>query len=231
MSERWLTFDCFGTLVDWRHGIRTTAELLFPGRGRELLDAYNRVEPLVQGEQPFRRYREVLAESLRRSSAGLSLALNTDDAGALASTIPYWPVFPDVGVALRTLRAEGWRLALLTNCDLDLIALTRRRLPVRFDAVVTAEDVSAYKPALAPFLRFRDSLGTGLETWIHVAQSHFHDIRPAKSLGIRAVWINRLQESDDPSLPDAVLGGLEGLPETIGRLSLEEDGAGGVLSR
>ena len=152
MADRWLTFDCFGTLIDWRHGIRTTGELLFPGHGAEFLDSYATIEAEVETEGSFRRYRAVMTETVRRVARRLSLDLKPDDATALVSTIPYWPPFADVGPALSALRREGWKLALLTNCDRDIIALTQRRLPVSFDAVVTAEDVAAYKPSPAHFL-------------------------------------------------------------------------------
>jgi 2-haloacid dehalogenase len=215
MESGWLTFDCFGTLVDWRHGIATTAELLFPGRGWQVLEAYQRVEPAVQGEASFRRYRMVLTETLRRAAGELALPLREDDADALATSIPYWPVFPDVERSLGLLRSDGWRLALLTNCDRDLIALTQRRLPVPFDAVVTAEDVRAYKPAPAHFRRFEASIAPDPARWIHVAQSYFHDIRPASELGIRRIWVNRQAEREDPSLADATLADLSELPEAV----------------
>src|SRR5260370_3994670 len=143
MPGRWLTFDCFGTLIDWRHGIRTTGELLFPGRGADFLNAYIGLEAEVESV-PFRRYRAVLAETTRRVAKELAVDLKPDDESALVSTIPHWPPFADVGPALGALRKDGWKLALLTNCDRDRIALTHRRLPVPFDAVITAEDVSAY---------------------------------------------------------------------------------------
>ena len=218
MTTRWLTFDCFGTLVDWRHGISTTAELLFPGRGAEVLDAYNRAEPVLESEAPHRRYREVLTEGMRRAAQELSLPLNEDDAPALTATIPHWPVFADVGPALTACRTAGWSLALLTNCDRDLIALTLRRLPVRIDAVVTAEDAGAYKPAHAHFLQFEESFGVSRDRWVHVAQSYFHDIRSAHALSIRRIWINRLRETDDPSLADAVLPDLRLLPSIVSEL-------------
>jgi len=218
MTTRWLTFDCFGTLVDWRHGIGTTGELLFPGRGDDILAAYIRLEAEVENEKPFRRYRVVLAETLRRATAELGLELKHDDATALISTIPHWPVIADVGPALRALHADGWRLALLTNCDRDLIALTERRLPEPFDAVITAEDVSAYKPDHAHFKRFESVFGGGAGAWIHVAQSYFHDITPAHELGITRVWVNRQGEKDDPSIASAVVRGLDQLPEAIHRL-------------
>ncbi len=215
MANRWLTFDCFGTLIDWRHGIRTTGELLFPGRGDDFLAAYSALEHEVEAERPHRRYRDVLAETTRRAAKRLSLELGEDDASALASTIPYWRPLADVRPALSQLAAEGWKLALLTNCDRDLIAQTQRRLPVAFDAVITAEDVSAYKPSPAHFETFRARFGGSAERWIHCAQSYFHDIVPAHRLGIRRIWVNRLGEQDDPTLADAMISGLHELPAAV----------------
>lgn len=219
MAGRWLTFDCFGTLIDWRHGIGTTGELLFPGRGDAFLDAYIALEAEVEREGTFKRYRAVLAETTRRAARQLELDLKADDSTALVSTIPYWPPFADVGPALGQLRREGWTFALLTNCDRDLIAQTQRRLPASFDAVVTAEDVSAYKPHHAHFKLFQSTFGSSADAWIHVAQSYFHDIRPAHDLGIPRVWVNRQGEKDDPSLADAVISGLAELPAAVARLA------------
>src|SRR5919109_3429718 len=196
-DDRWLTFDCFGTLIDWRHGIRTTGELVFPGAGKRLLEAYHAVEADIQRQKPFKRYRDVLGEGFRRAAAALSLELLDDDAAALAETLPHWPAFADVAPALERCRAAGFRMAILTNCDRDLIARTLRHLPVPFDAVVTAEDVQAYKPDLAHFRHFHNANRVSRDRWIHVAQSYFHDIKPAHALGLRSVWINRLREKED----------------------------------
>jgi 2-haloacid dehalogenase len=219
MGGRWLTFDCFGTLIDWRHGIRTTGELLFTGHGQAFLDAYAATEAEVERDGPFHRYRAVMTETTRRVAKQLGLDLKAVDATALVSTIPYWPPFADVGPALRELRKEGWNLALLTNCDRDIIALTQKRLPVPFDAVVTAEDVSAYKPDPRHFLLFQSTFGASAETWIHVAQSYFHDIKPTHELGITRIWVNRQGEKDDPSLASAVIRDLTGLPAAVRQLS------------
>ena len=161
----------------------------------------------------------MLAETTRRVAKRLAVDLKPDDATALVSTIPYWPAFEDVGPALGGLRKEGWKMALLTNCDRDLIALTQRRLPVPFDAVVTAEDVSAYKPDAAHFRLFQSTFGASAEAWIHVAQSYFHDIKPTRELGISRIWVNRQGEKDDPSLADAVIPGLAELPPTVRQVS------------
>ncbi|GAA5155733.1 HAD family hydrolase [Pseudonocardia eucalypti] len=209
---RWVTFDCFGTLVDWRHGIANGADLLFPGRGADLLERYNQHEGAVQEQSPTLRYRYVMAEALRRAAADLGLTVRDDDASVLAAGIPYWPTFPDTRAALAELRAAGWRLALLTNCDRDIIGHTQRRLEVPVDAIVTAEDVGAYKPALEHFHRFRDSFAP--EHWVHVAQSHRHDMVPARELGLTRVWINRTGEPDD-GIAHAVRPDLRDLLATV----------------
>ncbi|TME39876.1 MAG: HAD family hydrolase [Chloroflexi bacterium] len=215
-----MTFDCFGTLIDWRHGIRTTGELLFPGRGQDFLDTYIALEAEVESEGPFKRYRAVLTETTRRVAKRLEVELKPDDATALVSTIPYWPPFGDVGPALGELRKQGWKFALLTNCDRDIIALTQRRLPANFDAVVTAEDVSAYKPNPAHFRLFQSTFASSASAWIHVAQSYFHDIQPTHELGITRIWVNRQGEKDDPALADAVIRGLAELPGAISEVAL-----------
>jgi len=220
LADRWLTFDCFGTLIDWRHGIRTTGELLFPGRGQDFLDTYIALEAEVEREGSFKRYRAVLTETTRRAAKRLEVELKPDDATALVSTIPYWPPFADVGPALGELRKQGWKFALLTNCDRDIIALTQRRLPANFDAVVTAEDVSAYKPSPAHFRLFQSTFASSADSWIHVAQSYFHDIKPTHELGITRIWVNRQGERDDPSLADAVIRGLAELPGAISEVAL-----------
>ncbi|MCU1680336.1 MAG: haloacid dehalogenase type [Amycolatopsis sp.] len=221
MTEtRWATFDCFGTLVDWRHGIATGAELLFPGRGAQLLELYGGHERQVQRETPGMRYRLVMAEALRRTAREAGLDLLEDDASVLAAGIPYWPAFAETAGALAELRDAGWRLALLTNCDRDLIGETQRRLGVPIDVVVTAEDVGSYKPDHRHFTRFETAFGATRDSWVHVAQGYFHDIVPASELAIPRVWINRHAATDDPSIADAVLPDLNGLLKTVEQVNL-----------
>ena len=212
---RWATFDCFGTLIDWRHGLASSADLLFPGRGAEVLERYNAHELDVEVETPTMRYRDVMAVSLRRAAADLGLPLGDDDATILGATIPYWPVFPEVAAELGALRDGGWRLALLTNCDRDIIGATQRRLGVAIDAVVTAEHVGSYKPALGHFQRFEESFAPASGHWVHVAQGYHHDMVPAHQLGLPSVWINRLGERRDESICGAVRPDLHGLPATV----------------
>ena len=218
-ETRWVTFDCFGTLVDWRHGIATGAELLFPGRGAELLKIYSPHERQVQSESPRMRYRLVMAEAFRRTARQAGLDLLEDDVSVLAAGIPYWPAFPDTRGALAELRDAGWRLALLTNCDRDIIGETQRRLRVPIDVVVTAEDVGSYKPAHGHFTHFEATFGASRDNWVHVAQSYFHDMMPANALRIPRIWINR-HAAYDPAVADAVLPDLADLRATVEKVHL-----------
>lgn len=215
---RWLTFDCYGTLVDWRTGIAEGIEAVAPGRSAQLLPTYYRHEAAVQRER-FRPYRDVLAEALRRAAAEAGVTLRAGAEGILPDTLPGWPVFDDVGPALSRLRESGWKLGVLSNIDPDLFAGTRQRLPVRIDAVITALDVGSYKPAAGHFIQFRHTYQPQVQ--LHVAQSWFHDIAPAHALGIQAIWINRLGELDDASIAAAVLPDLRDLPATVSRLAAE----------
>src|SRR5437899_7174832 len=218
--DRWLTFACSGTLIAWRHGIPTTGELLFPGHGPAFLDAYIALEADVESEGSFKRYRAVLTDTTRRAAKQLALDLKPDDATALVSTIPYWPPFADVGAALADLRREGWKFALLTNCDRDIIALTQRRLPANFDAVVTAEDVSAYKPSPAHCRLLQSALASSAGGCIHVADTYCHELQPSSELALPRIWVNRQGEKDDPSLANAVIRGLAELPGAISEVAL-----------
>jgi 2-haloacid dehalogenase len=182
-----------------------------------LLAAYHHAEPEVEGEA-FRPYREVLAEALRRAAARTGIALPPGRDGVLADTLPDWPVFADVPGALGRLRADGWRLGILSNVDRDLIARTRERLGAPVDLVVTAEDVRSYKPAPGHFERFRAETGVSPGRWVHVAQSRFHDIAATARLGIPSVWIDRQGEGGDAAPAARALPGVERLPQTLGDL-------------
>ncbi|MBV9688216.1 MAG: haloacid dehalogenase type II [Ktedonobacteraceae bacterium] len=217
-TQGWATFDCYGTLVNWEQGMRQALASVIPGDVSRLLERYYEVEKQVEAEQPFRCYRDVLAETLRRTAGSMGMALAPGDEHVLAKTLPTWPVFSDVDSALRALRAQGWKLAILSNVDRDLISGTLRALPVPFDDVVTAEDVRAYKPALKHFRHFQDKNRVANEDWIHVARSYFHDIVPASQLSIRRVWVNRGGETAPVPLATVVLPDLRDLAPTLQRL-------------
>jgi 2-haloalkanoic acid dehalogenase type II len=192
-----VTFDCYGTLIDWDSGIRTAFTTIAEELGVEASDlraAYEQYESVVESE-PYRPYRDILAESARRVASGLGCEIDDAKARAFANSLPEWRPFSDTNVALERLVAAGYSLGLLSNTDDDLLAVTRRHFTVQFDLVITAQNVRSYKPAHGHFLEARSRIGSS--RWLHAAQSHFHDIVPAKALGIANAWINRRgQEAD-----------------------------------
>jgi 2-haloacid dehalogenase len=214
---RWATFDCYGTLIDWESGIRSTLERLWPAEdSSRLLERYHEIEPRVQlgSHAP---YRDVLAEALRLVADHEGLELASEKEAALADSLPAWPVFPEVPAALDVLRDSGWSLAILSNTDPDLLAASLERIGVPVELAVTAADAGSYKPAHGHWETFFERSRAARERHVHVAASAFHDLAPAQELGLTAVWINRLgEESDVPraaELPD-----LARLPDTLEQL-------------
>ncbi len=191
-----VTFDCYGTLVDWEEGIasaflREAADDGVPLDGARVLAAYHDVEAEVEASG-YRPYRDVLVETAFRVAARLRWTLPRERARFLPASLPEWRPFPDTNPALVDLAGSGHRLGILSNVDDDLLAETRRHFPVPFDLVVTAERVRSYKPALGHFLEAR--LQVGDARWLHAAQSWFHDVVPARALGVPVAWINRKGE-------------------------------------
>jgi 2-haloacid dehalogenase len=216
--DRWATFDCYGTLIDWNAGIKGELERLFGvGDAPRLLERYHELEPQVQAEA-YRTYGEVLTLTLMRLADEESLAIPEGEADALARALPEWEPFVEVPGSLEELRSRGWKLAILSNSDRELIAASRRRIGVPFDLAIVAEDVGSYKPAHGHWLRFREETAADDDSHIHVGASLFHDIAPANELGIRSVWINRLQERPGPA-PTRELPDLSNLPETLDELA------------
>jgi 2-haloalkanoic acid dehalogenase type II len=200
-----VTFDCYGTLIDWERGIRdafltAAAALRIPVDPEAALALYVEIEAEVEAG-PYQRYRAVLADTARRIAHRLGWPLPESGAGFLAESMPAWPPFPDTNPALRRLAEAGYRLGILSNVDDDLLAWTRRHLAAFFEVVVTAEQASSYKPASRHFTMARELIGSA--RWLHAAQSYFHDIVPARALGIPVAWINRKGETaSDGGKPD-----------------------------
>ncbi len=164
------------------------------------LRLYVEIEAAVEAG-PYQGYRAVLTETARRIAARLGWPLPESRAGFLAESMPAWPPFPDTNPALRRLADAGYRLGILSNVDDDLLAWTRRHLAAFFEIVVTAQQAGSYKPAPRHFTMARDLIGS--ERWLHAAQSYFHDIVPARALGIPVAWINRKGETaPDGGKPD-----------------------------
>jgi 2-haloacid dehalogenase/putative hydrolase of the HAD superfamily len=188
-----VTFDCYGTLIDWESGIseaflRAAREDGIDLRREEILRAYELLEPVVERET-YRLYRDVLIETAARVAHALGWPLAYERATFLVTSLPAWKPFTDTNPALERLRDAGYRLGLLSNTDDDLIAATRKHFTVDFDVVVTAQQVHSYKPAPAHFTTARQRIGK--DNWLHAAQSNFHDIVPANALGIDTAWVNR----------------------------------------
>jgi 2-haloacid dehalogenase len=217
-SPRWATFDVYGTLVDWRAGIRAELERLFPGAdGAQLLERYHAVEPGVQRERPDAPYRDVMAAVLAELASEAGAELPASERDALGRALPGWPVFPEVPAALAEARGRDWMLAALTNSDRDLIDASLEAIGVPFDGAVVASEIGSYKPAHNHWRTFYKSTGADPDRHVHVAQSHFHDIAPAHELRIRSVWINRLGERHEPA-PTRELRDLTGLADVLDEL-------------
>jgi 2-haloacid dehalogenase len=215
--DRWATFDCYGTLVDWESGIGTELARLWPDEDAAALrDRYHEIEPRVQLEGSI-AYRDVLRQALVLLAESEGLELREDEEAALADSLPRWPVFPEVPGALAELRERGWRLVPLSNTDADLLAASIEAIGVPFDGTVVAGEIGSYKPAHGHWIAFSERFGADPDRHVHVAASLFHDIAPADELGITAVWINRLAETSD--LPRAAeLPDLARLPDTLDAL-------------
>ena len=210
--ERWATFDCYGTLIDWNRGIgRELVRLFGPARGGELLHTYHELEPQIQREDPSRSYRNVMAVALAR------LGAPAGEQDALTRSLPDWEPFPEVPAALEDTRGHGWKLAVLSNTDPDLLEASLARIGVEFDLTVVASEVGSYKPAPAHWDEFFARSGAARASHVHVAASLFHDIAPASTLGLRTIWINRLGEEAEPQ-PDVELRSLAGLAESLDAL-------------
>lgn len=191
-SYRVLTFDCYGTLVDWGTGIVDSLKPLLDSHRVEtsdaaLLDLFAELEPQVQSEGG--RYVEVLREVLRRMGARLGFIPSEDDLEGFAQSVGDWRPFPDTVDALSRL-TERFDLVIISNVDNDLFARTNRLLGVSFAHIITAQDVGLYKPDRAMFDAAFSTLGDRTQI-LHVAQSLFHDIAPAGTLGLDTVWIRR----------------------------------------
>jgi 2-haloacid dehalogenase len=217
-ADRWATFDCYGTLVDWMGGVASQLSRLWPNRdAQELLESYHRIEPQVQEHKGGIPYRQVMAETLGSVAIAEGLQVPTGQRDSLAASLPAWPVFTEVPQALSSLRAGGWKLAVLSNTDADLLASSFEAIGVPFDHEVVASRIGSYKPAFGHWETFFRETGAERTRHVHVAASLFHDIEPAATLGLPAVWINRMNETS--MVPrSAELADLTDLPATLERL-------------
>ena len=232
-----LTFDCYGTLIDWERGLLSTLWPVLDRRGVRtpndaLLEAFARFESELEAGE-YQRYRKVLAGSFRGICATFGIEPLDEEVEAFAASVGDWPAFEDSAGALARL-SERFRLGVITNCDDDLFAASNARLGVAFDWVVTAEQVHSYKPSARNFEVALERIGAPPERVLHVAQSLYHDHVPARRLGLRTAWIDRRRgragsgatptasaspdvvEPDLRTFADLALGGPDRPPATAG---------------
>jgi 2-haloacid dehalogenase len=187
-----LTFDCYGTLIDWETGLLAAIREALPGlevADEPLLEEYAALEADAEAG-PYLTYRDVLAHGVRRIAVQHGLSFADDAVARFGDSVRDWPAFPDSAEALARLK-ERFRLGVITNCDTDLFAASNERLGVEFDWIVSAEMARSYKPSLVNFELAFETIGVPRDRILHVAQSLFHDHVPARQLGLTSVWIDR----------------------------------------
>ena len=190
----WLTFDCYGTLIDWESGILGALRKILAAHHRTLsdeglLELYGAIETQIEAGE-YLSYRNVLRQCVANIGTRLGFTPTPEEMDSLPDSLQNWPPFPDSVEGLRALKSR-YKLAALTNCDDDLFAHSAKLLGNPFDAAVTAQQARSYKPGMNHFRLFQERTGVARDRWLHVAQSLFHDVTPARELGLATVWVNR----------------------------------------
>ena len=221
MAVEWVTFDCYGTLIDWERGITDALLPLAPaGTSRKALaEWYIAMEAEFEAEG-YHLYKHILDRVSRRLLEALDVRVPPDVASPLATSVGEWRPFPEVPAALAKLRARGHKLAILSNVDRDLLELSIAQLGIRPDLAVTAQDAGSYKPVSGHWRLFLQKSGARVERTVHVGASQYHDVRPATALGFRTVFVDRHGEALETS-PTRVIRDLAPLPDTIASLGAE----------
>jgi len=189
-----LSFDCYGTMIDWESGIFSALRPILKAHQKKLsdialLEMYSELEFAAE-QQDYQNYRAVLESVVRGFGSRLGFTPAEAEVRSLPESVKTWQPFPDTVAALEKLKAR-YKLAVISNIDDDLFALTTPKLKVPFDYVITAQQAGCYKPCHKIFRIAQERSGMQLEKWLHVGQSIYHDVIPAKSLGIKTVWVNR----------------------------------------
>jgi 2-haloacid dehalogenase len=189
-----ISFDCYGTLIDWESGILPVVRAVLASHGQSLPDAallelYGEFEAQAESG-PYQSYRNVLQAVVRAFANRLHFEASSGEIRSLAESVPAWPPFPDTVQALRELQ-KHYKLVVISNIDDDLFAETRKNLGVEFDGVITAQQAKSYKPSINNFQIALRTLALSSDRLLHAAQSIYHDVVPARSLGIATVWVNR----------------------------------------
>ena len=193
-----LTFDCYGTLIDWEKGMHDALYNFVRKRHLSLSvdnlsERYIEIELDVERER-YRKYREVLTLATKRLLEEQKIDLHSGDEKIFVNSISFWPPFKETSRTLNLLKKKGYKLVILSNIDENLIKKSIKLMGIRFDGVVTAEQVKSYKPSFNHWLRMLKIFKISKDNILHIAASIVHDIRPAKALGFKTVWINRKNE-------------------------------------
>lgn len=191
---RLITFDCYGTLIDWESGMLAALRPIFSRSGRKITDAqllehYGEAEAELEAG-PYLPYRQVLSLAAQQMGRSLKAETSAQQGALFAESLIQWDPFPDTVAALQAM-AQKFRLGIISNVDDDLFAETRKKLGVEFEFVVTAQQVQSYKPSLRNFQEALRRGGVEKNQLLHAGQSLYHDVAPANSLGIKNVWVNR----------------------------------------
>ena len=228
-SIRLITFDCYGTLIDWESGMLAALRPLFSRDGHsvsdsQILELYGEIEADLEAG-PYLPYRRVLAQAAREIGRRLGIGVSVEEGSAFAESLARWKPFSDTVPALQSL-AKRFQLGIISNVDDDLFAETRKKLaPVEFDFVVTAQQMQSYKPAQRNFEEAVRRSGLGKDQILHAGQSLYHDIAPANALGISNVWVNRpsIRPGSGAAKPGTAKPGYE--VHTLAELSVLLNGA------
>lgn len=216
-ANRFLTFDCYGTLIDWRRGIEESLQKSFgvlPVKGSDLLRAY--VEAEKKQEEIYQRYREVLTKTSMELCKSLGVGASKAAAEEFAASVPDWPAFPDTTRALKEFGRLGYKRYILSNVDTDLLRQTIEKNDLEVDGFVTAEEVGTYKPAHGHWDAFFQRTDSGRGQLLHVAQSLYHDIVPCGKMGLACAWVNRYEERlTADARPDIISDDLEHLSKLL----------------
>lgn len=188
-----ISFDCYGTLINWEAGILPALRSVLANHGQSLpdskiLELYGEFE--FEAENPYQTYRNVLESVVRRFGERFGFQPGPSELRSLHESLPKWPPFEDTVAGLQKLH-QRFKLAVISNIDDDLFAETQKLLKVKFDHVITAQQAKSYKPSLNNFKLALERMGIGPDRLLHAAQSVYHDVIPAQSLGIATVWVNR----------------------------------------
>jgi 2-haloalkanoic acid dehalogenase type II len=216
-----ITFDCYGTLIDWENGIRNAFHKAIlktegdPGLEAKASQAYEEEERRVEKAKPHLLYRDVLSKTSLAVARKIGWNLPEAESTFLAKELPNWIPFPDANPSLAKL-ARQHTLGILSNVDNDLLSGTVKHFTSPFEIKVTAENVRSYKPAFGHFEEARRIIGD--RSWVHVAGSHYHDIEPAVKLGIKAVWVNRKNARPTENYSEKQVLEVKDLTELVARL-------------